>query len=252
MNDEFKKYAESGDYHWQLTYGPWRRRSPRLHARYDLAISALRRFMPLAGKRGIDLGCGDGVMLYKLSQTSAAVSGLDGSAEAVRLGQARLQRLGVRTEQYLTGSVYEVPAPDASYDFVTCIEVIEHLDDPIRFLREVSRILKPGGIFVCTTPNREEGQDASAVRDPYHVKEYIASELREEIGQVFGVAKVVGGYPGWLDRIYSNGTGFGLLDKTVRLAVKLAATAGLSPYGLMSRSEPGFDHGLLVGVGLRK
>ena len=67
--DSFLKYEEQGAYHWRLTYeGGWRRSSPGAHARYDVALGRVARRVPLAGARGLDVGCGDGVMLYKIAR----------------------------------------------------------------------------------------------------------------------------------------------------------------------------------------
>jgi ubiquinone/menaquinone biosynthesis C-methylase UbiE len=47
------------------------------------------------------------------------------------------------------------PYDDATFDAITCIEVVEHLENPFHFLREAARILKPGGVFIVSTPNPE-------------------------------------------------------------------------------------------------
>lgn len=57
-------------------------------------------------------------------------------------------------DEGLVGSAYEIPCDDATFDVAFSIYVLEHIDDPARFLREVFRVLKPGGKFLCLTPNR--------------------------------------------------------------------------------------------------
>ncbi len=57
-------------------------------------------------------------------------------------------------DQGVVGSAYELPFPDASFDLVFAIYVLEHIDDPRRFVSEVGRVLKPGGSFLCLTPNK--------------------------------------------------------------------------------------------------
>lgn len=51
-------------------------------------------------------------------------------------------------------SAHELPFPDASFDVVISVNVLEHIDDPVRLFAEVRRVLKPGGVFIAHTPNR--------------------------------------------------------------------------------------------------
>ena len=61
-----------------------------------------------------------------------------------------------------------------SFDFVVCFQVIEHIKDDMQFVREVARVLRPGGKFIVSTPNAP----MSLTRNPWHVREYNADELR--------------------------------------------------------------------------
>jgi 2-polyprenyl-3-methyl-5-hydroxy-6-metoxy-1,4-benzoquinol methylase len=63
--------------------------------------------------------------------------------------------------------------PDNSYDTVISFQVIEHIENDSLFLSEIKRVLKPGGLALLTTPNRK----MSLSRNPWHVREYLASEL---------------------------------------------------------------------------
>ncbi len=60
-----------------------------------------------------------------------------------------------------------------SFDFVVCFQVIEHIKDDVSFVREVARVLRPGGKFIVSTPNAP----MSLTRNPWHIREYQASEL---------------------------------------------------------------------------
>src|SRR5437773_12091547 len=69
-----------------------------------------------------------------------------------------------------------IPFPDGSYDFVFCIEVLEHVPNPYGTLGEIHRVLKPGGVLVLSVPN------------PYHLKEIIWNVLRipDRQGHIYG------------------------------------------------------------------
>ncbi|MDE5622282.1 MAG: class I SAM-dependent methyltransferase, partial [Alistipes sp.] len=92
-----------------------------------------------------------------------------------------------------------LPFDDGSFDCVISFQVIEHIERDAEFVREIHRVLRPGGRFVVTTPNAP----MSLTRNPWHVREYRADELRrllagpfrsvETLG-VFGNEKVIAYY----------------------------------------------------------
>ncbi len=63
---------------------------------------------------------------------------------------------------------------NGSFDFVVCFQVIEHIKDDMQFVREVARVLRPGGKFIVSTPNAP----MSLTRNPWHIREYTAEELQ--------------------------------------------------------------------------
>jgi ubiquinone/menaquinone biosynthesis C-methylase UbiE len=71
--------------------------------------------------------------------------------------------------------------PDNSYDFVLSFQVIEHIKKDIDFIKEIYRILKPGGQFLVTTPNRS----MSLSRNPWHIREYLPQELKKALNVSF-------------------------------------------------------------------
>lgn len=99
------------------------------------------------GSRLLDIGCGDGVVLQRAPAPSIAV-GADLALAALVAARARAVEVVRATFEgpYL-------PFRDESFDRVTCLDVIEHLFDPRDLLREVRRVLRPGGLLVLQTPN---------------------------------------------------------------------------------------------------
>ena len=109
----------------------------------------LRHGLP-AG-RGLDVGCGDGTIVEVLRRRGAADWQLVGVDPDPR--EAALAAAGGQYERVHTASAAEVPEPDASFDFAFSNSVLEHIPDLPAVLREVARVLRPGGTLVATVPS---------------------------------------------------------------------------------------------------
>ncbi len=204
-HDKFEKYNELGAYHWRNTYsGIFRGSSPRNHALYDVPIDLVRQKLGvnLTQAIGADIGCGDGVLVYKVMQKGGRIIGVDLSKQALNLAIQEIgQRLG-QVPMLINASCYNLPFGNEVFDYVIATELIEHLEFDRKFISEVVRVLKPGGVFVCTTPRKlPYGPE---VQDPYHVKEYSADELRKLLSEFLEDVEILGLYPAWLDKIYLN------------------------------------------------
>ena len=165
----FAKYAESGAYHWREVGSNLIAHNAFTAERYRLVIdrAALRD-----GDRVLDYGCGDAALLGMLHRRGTGrheLHGFDPNALAVELAGAALAANGV------SASVHASPAsiPDGFFDRVICTEVIEHASAPDALLRELARLLKPGGRAVVTTPIRLTEEPM----DPNHVREWFPDEF---------------------------------------------------------------------------
>jgi 2-polyprenyl-3-methyl-5-hydroxy-6-metoxy-1,4-benzoquinol methylase len=233
---KFRKYEQSGAYHWNATYtGGWRRSDPVAHARYDGALQRLARRLALPGTVGLDVGCGDGVMTYKLLRAGARPVGVDLEPDGVLLADRLLRRAGAAAA-VACASAYRLPFADASMRWVVAIEVLEHLAEPRTWLAEVKRVLAPGGVVVITTP--QQAADGM-VRDPYHVHEFAPRELAALLAEEFAEVVVEGQFPAGLLRLYKRGLGWRPADLAVRLGYKALAAVGVNPFRLLTVQAPG-------------
>jgi SAM-dependent methyltransferase len=237
MSSSEFKYVTDGAYHFATTYNPRLRRfDPRADARYEVPLALLRAHGALApGKRGLDVGCGDGVMLYKILRAGGQVLGVDLSLAGLRIARAEIERRSGKPPALTRASATVLPFASGSVDFVTSIEVIEHLADAGGHLAEIRRVLRPGGVLVVTTPHRLASGE---LQDPYHVVEYDAASLAELLGRHFPSAEVRGMYPAFLDRIYYRASGLAPLDKVVRGGFKVISRWVVNPYVHMLKARP--------------
>ncbi|MGE5541237.1 MAG: methyltransferase domain-containing protein [Bacillota bacterium] len=101
----------------------------------------------------LDLGSGKGAFLIEAAQHGATAKGVEYSAAYIEHTQEAAQAAGVDVDVRL-GAAEAIPYPDASFDFVNIAEVIEHVEDPMKMLDEVHRVLKPHGKGYLSVPNR--------------------------------------------------------------------------------------------------
>ncbi|MCC1481592.1 bifunctional 2-polyprenyl-6-hydroxyphenol methylase/3-demethylubiquinol 3-O-methyltransferase UbiG [Roseibaca sp. Y0-43] len=106
-----------------------------------------------AGKDVLDLGCAGGFMAEALDDRGARVTGIDPAAEAIAAARAHAEQTG-RKISYDVGVGEALPYTDASFDVVVCVDVLEHVQDLGQVLGEVAGVLRPGGLFLFDTINR--------------------------------------------------------------------------------------------------
>jgi 2-polyprenyl-6-hydroxyphenyl methylase/3-demethylubiquinone-9 3-methyltransferase len=105
------------------------------------------------GKDVLDLGCAGGFMAEALALRGARVTGIDPAAEAINAARAHARAGGMRIG-YDVGVGEALPYDSASFDAVVCVDVLEHVTDLNKVLAEVARTLRPGGMFLFDTINR--------------------------------------------------------------------------------------------------
>ena len=106
-----------------------------------------------AGKDVLDLGCAGGFMAEAIDARGARVTGIDPASEAILAARQHAQQTN-REIRYDVGVGEDLPYPDLSFDIVVSVDVLEHVMDLEQVVREVRRVLRPGGWFLFDTINR--------------------------------------------------------------------------------------------------
>lgn len=125
-------------------YATWRRSTlGRITDGLQEAL-LLERIGPARGRRVLDVGCGDGVLATELASAGAAVTGLDASRDMLAAARRRADTAGVVLE-LVEGDAEHLPFPDAHFDVVLSVATLCFSAEPERPLKEMVRVLRPGG-----------------------------------------------------------------------------------------------------------
>lgn len=197
----------------------------RSGARYDASILKSNRGAFLrknigTGKKVLDIGCRDGALTSEYCAGNDVV-GVDIDSKALE----KTASYGVRTMQFNLTDVW--PLDDEAFDRVVAGEVLEHLYFPELVLKEVKRVLRPGGLFIGSVPNAFNlknrfrlflGQKRfTPLSDPTHINHFSRTELLEMLSKDFEEVEIVplGKYK-ILDSLWPGMFSFGLLFRARR------------------------------------
>jgi 2-polyprenyl-6-hydroxyphenyl methylase/3-demethylubiquinone-9 3-methyltransferase len=116
--------------------------------RGSYVVATLRNAGAISGSRVLDVGSGGGFLAATLADAEYEVVGVDPAIPAVRDAADHV------TASFAIAVGESLPFADGSFDSVVCSEVLEHVEDPDAVIAEASRVLRPGGVFVFSLPNR--------------------------------------------------------------------------------------------------
>jgi 2-polyprenyl-6-hydroxyphenyl methylase/3-demethylubiquinone-9 3-methyltransferase len=153
--------TQNADYHEldkfsQLAHRWWDPNSEfkPLHDINPLRLEYIDSIAGLAAKQVLDVGCGGGILSESMAARGAKVTGIDLGEKALKVAKLHLLESG-QTVDYRLIAVEELAqqAP-GSYDVVTCMEMLEHVPDPLSIVKSCAQLVKPGGHVFFSTLNR--------------------------------------------------------------------------------------------------
>jgi SAM-dependent methyltransferase len=130
----------------------------------------------------LDVASGEGYGSAQLAQVARSVVGVEYSADTVQSAVANFARPNLRFTQ---GDARALPLGDSCVDVVVSFETLEHFREHDAFLTEIRRVLRPDGILIVSTPDRETYSPAGQASNPYHVRELGRGEFDALIRRYF-------------------------------------------------------------------
>jgi hypothetical protein len=129
----------------------------------------------------LDIASGEGYGSSILGQVAAKVNGTDLLAEAVDFAR---RYYGTESVTFSQGDVRNIPHPDAAFDVVVSFETLEHVTEHERFMAEIKRVLRPGGLLVMSSPDRDVYL-RGLQPNPFHRRELNRDEFCALLAQFF-------------------------------------------------------------------
>jgi 2-polyprenyl-6-hydroxyphenyl methylase/3-demethylubiquinone-9 3-methyltransferase len=117
----------------------------------------------LAGRRVLDVGCGGGLLAEGMARRGAQVTGIDLSPAALEVARLHALESGVTVEYRKVEAEDLAEAERGAFDLVTCLEMLEHVPDPVSAVRNLAQLVRPGGHVICSTINRNPKAFALAI-----------------------------------------------------------------------------------------
>jgi len=137
----------------------------------------------VSGKDVLDCGCGTGYGTALFAESGAkSALGIDFSEDAITFATSRFVRKNL---SYRVMDAQRLTVPDVAFDFVFSSENLEHLPHAESNIAEIKRILRPDGMLVLGTPNKEMSSPGREPTNPYHVREFYFEELQEILAAHF-------------------------------------------------------------------
>ncbi|MEQ9260284.1 MAG: bifunctional 2-polyprenyl-6-hydroxyphenol methylase/3-demethylubiquinol 3-O-methyltransferase UbiG [Roseovarius sp.] len=133
---------------------------------------------PFAGLRILDIGCGGGLLSEPMARLGAEVLGADAAPRNIPVAQVHAEQSGLEID-YRHTTAEALAEAGETFDVVLNMEVVEHVADPLAYLTACRQLLKPGGLHICSTINRNAKSFAMAIVGAEYVMRWLPKGTHE-------------------------------------------------------------------------
>ncbi|MFC4077764.1 class I SAM-dependent methyltransferase [Salinithrix halophila] len=147
----------------------------------ELVATMMNQGLPQPGDTALDIGCGGGWESIFLAECGYQVLGIDLAPEAIKLAKQRAKEAGVQVD-FRQGNALQLPVEDETIDFITdrgCLHIIPEKDQPT-YVNEVTRVLKPGGVFLLRGISQLDETMLARMKEEMPEIEDLAGDLPDE------------------------------------------------------------------------
>ena len=169
-NSETDKFSKLANEWWDLN-GPLK----TLHDVNGPRLSFIQENTLLTNKKVLDVGCGGGILSERLAENCSSVVAIDAAAEVIEV--ARVHASHIDNLQYLCTPIESLDAH--SFDVITCMEMLEHIDNPGEVIRHCYEKLAPGGYLFLSTINRNAYAYATAILAAEYLLKILPKQTHE-------------------------------------------------------------------------
>ncbi len=117
----------------------------------------------LTGRRVLDVGCGGGLLAEGMARRGARVTGIDLAPESLKVARLHALEVGIDVEYREIAAETLADTDAGGFDLVTCLEMLEHVPDPVAIVAALASLVRPGGDVICSTINRNAKSFALAI-----------------------------------------------------------------------------------------
>ena len=147
----------------------------QIAAEFDRDLTGPEAFK---GLRILDIGCGGGLLAEPMARLGADVVGADAAERNIPVAQVHAEQSGL-TIDYRHTTAEDMATAGEKFDVVLNMEVVEHVADPLSYLTACRQLLKPGGLHVCSTINRNPKSYMMAIIGAEHVMRWLPKGTHE-------------------------------------------------------------------------
>ena len=133
---------------------------------------------PFAGLRLLDIGCGGGLLSEPMARLGATVVGADAAPRNIPVAQVHAEQSGLDID-YRNVTAEALADAGEAFDIVLNMEVVEHVADPLAYITACRRLLKPGGLHICSTINRNPKSFAMAIVGAEYIMRWLPKGTHE-------------------------------------------------------------------------